>query len=151
MRKLNTHDLFNFTRLMKAADLKKELQPLFLKGNRLKKSIAGSVVVQGEEVVNDVEHGEGESIGSFVETKETDDVEGTIKMFGMEVILTIMEACGSAGVEDSFYKFLAGPFEMDSKEISNLSIDTLLEKFQQLAKENNLIYFFNQAANLKMK
>jgi predicted dinucleotide-utilizing enzyme len=36
MRKLNTQDLFNFTKVMKAANLKEELQPLFLKGKDIK-------------------------------------------------------------------------------------------------------------------
>lgn len=132
MRKLNTHDLFNFTKVMKAADLKKELQPLFLKGNKIKNSIKISAV---EKDINDDD-----------DTKN--DVENTKRTFGIEVILTIMEACGNSGVEDKFYKFLAGPFEIDEKEIPKLSIEALFKKIEQLAKENNLIYFFNQAANL---
>lgn len=145
MRKLNTHDLFNFARIMKAADLKKELQPLFLKGNKIQKSLKNVRSIEGEEVVNDVEPGEGECIRTF---QETDNVESSIRMLGVEIILTIMEACANAGVEEKFYKFIAGPFEMDEKEIAKLSIEGLIEKIQQMAKENNLIYFFNQAANL---
>lgn len=136
MKKLNTHDLFNFARIMKAADLKKELQPLFLKGNKIQSSLKVGRTSKDDEIDNN----ESE--------QETVDVESSIRMFGIEVILTIMEACGNAGVEDHFYKFLSGPFEIDSKEIPLLSIEVLIEKFEQLAKDNNLIYFFNQAANL---
>jgi len=132
MRKLNTHDIFNFTKVMKAADLKKELQPLFSKGNKIKNSMK---ISEGEKEFNDVDG-------------QKNDAENLIKMFGIEVILTIMEACGNAGVEDKFYKFLSGPFEIDEKEIPKLSVEALFERIEQLAKENNLIYFFNQAANL---
>jgi len=118
MRKLNTQDLFNFTKIMKAANLKEELQPLFSKGKAIK-----------------------------VKAKD-ENIEDNVKQIGIEAILTVIEACGNAGVEDKVYKFLAGPFEMDEKAIAGLSIEALFEKFEQLAGENNLTVFFNRAANL---
>lgn len=116
MRKLNTQDIFNFTKVMKAANLKEELQPLFLKGKEIK--------------------------------SEDNNTEADIKQIGIEAILTVIEACGNAGVEDKVYKFLSGPFEMDEKTIAELSIEALFEKFEQLASENNISLFFKRAANL---
>lgn len=120
MRKLNVQDLFNFTKVMKAADLKKELQPLIVKGK------------------NSTESSEDE-------VKLSEDA---IKQIGLEAILTVIEACGNAGVEKGLYKFLSGPFEMEEKEIATMSIESLFERLQQLAKENNLSRFFKNAANL---
>lgn len=121
MRKLNTQDLFNFTKVMKAANLKEELQPLFIKGEEIKKKASEAKTTVSEKDINKI---------------------------GIEVILTIIEASGNAGVEDKVYKFLSGPFQMDQKTIAALSLDSLFEKCKQLSSENNLTSFFNHAVNL---
>lgn len=63
---------------------------------------------------------------------------------GVEVIMTLLEACGDVGVENEIYSLLGDIFEAENVE--NMSLETLTEKLKQLAKENNLESFFELAS-----
>ena len=53
-------------------------------------------------------------------------------------------------MENALYEFLAGPFELNLEEVKNLEVEEVINKFKQLAKENNLIDFFKKAGQLKL-
>ena len=75
--------------------------------------------------------------------KDVDDVD--IEELGIEVFMTVVESCGNNGVDQAFYEFLSGPFEMKADEIKNLPVNELIDKFKQLVQENNLVAFFKLA------
>lgn len=62
---------------------------------------------------------------------------------GVEIVMTVFEACGSEEVEKEVYTFLGSIFE---KDIETMSLEAVVENFKQLAKENNLSSFFKSAS-----
>lgn len=67
---------------------------------------------------------------------------------GITGILTLLELFSSAKAENSVYKFLAGPFEMEPKDIAVMEIGELAEKLDTLSKENDLKNFFTILSNM---
>lgn len=67
---------------------------------------------------------------------------------GIEGILTVIGALAESGVEKQLYEFLAGPFEMEPKDVAQLDVIELCENIQWLWKEGNLQPFFGQLSNL---
>jgi hypothetical protein len=79
----------------------------------------------------------------FIKKGQEKDVD--IEELGIEVIMTVVESCGNNGVDQAFYEFLSGPFEMKADEIKNLPLNELIDKFKQLVQENDLVAFFKLA------
>lgn len=67
-----------------------------------------------------------------------------LEQVGMEVILTVVEACGNDEVEKELYSLLGDIFE--SNTVEEMTLETLIENFKTLAAENNLIAFFKSAS-----
>ena len=67
---------------------------------------------------------------------------------GFDLIWELFDAATDTNGEKQIYEFLAGPFEMPAKAISDLDLDQLMEMLKQLAEENNLAGFFKHAAGL---
>lgn len=66
---------------------------------------------------------------------------------GFNLIWGIFDLATEAEGEQALYDFLAGPFEMQPKEVADLSFDVLFANMKQLAEENNLSVFFKFAAS----
>ena len=66
---------------------------------------------------------------------------------GFELIWSLFDLATEAEGEQVLYAFLAGPFEMQPKEVADLDIDVLFANLKQLAEENNLFDFFKFAAS----
>lgn len=75
----------------------------------------------------------------------------SIEEIGLEGALAIMEVLVEKKSEQAFYEFLAGPFEMTSKEVADLDIETLFEMLGRLSKENNLTVFIKALQGLNTK
>lgn len=67
---------------------------------------------------------------------------------GFELIWGIFDIATEADGENALYEFLAGPFEMQPREVADLDFEILFDNLKQLAEENNLIGFFKSAAKL---
>lgn len=65
---------------------------------------------------------------------------------GIEMALTLFQACGTESVEQDIYDLLNNIFECD--DVASLSLEAVGEKFAILAKENNIISFFKSAGSL---
>lgn len=65
---------------------------------------------------------------------------------GFDIIWTMFDAATEKDGEAAIYEFLAGPFEMTPKQVSELELETLVANLKQLAAENNLSGFFKTAA-----
>jgi hypothetical protein len=66
--------------------------------------------------------------------------------FGFDFIWDLFDIATEKEGEAALYEFLAGPFEMTPKEVSDLDLDVLMANIQQLVRENNLGTFFKFAA-----
>lgn len=64
---------------------------------------------------------------------------------GFDLIWGIFDLATEAEGEQFLYEFFAGPFEMQPKEVADLSIDALFANLKQLSEENNLTDFFKFA------
>ena len=67
---------------------------------------------------------------------------------GIEGVLTIIEILTEKKSEQVIYEILAGPFEMEAKDVESMDLDNLIEKLKQLAEENNLKSFFTALAGM---
>lgn len=65
---------------------------------------------------------------------------------GIEVAVTLAQACGNEGVDKEVYELLNDIFE--TKDVANMSLEEIGNKFAQLAQENNLLNFFKSAGSL---
>ena len=67
---------------------------------------------------------------------------------GFDMIWSIFDLATEAEGENALYEFLAGPFEMQPRDVADLDFETLINNLKQLAEENNLTVFFKSAAKL---
>lgn len=67
---------------------------------------------------------------------------------GIDGILTVFEILVEKKAEQGVYDFLAGPFEMESKEVEAMELNNLVEKLKELAGENNLKVFFTSLSGM---
>ena len=56
-----------------------------------------------------------------------------IREIGIEFVVNMLGGLADVGAEDKFWKFCAGPFEMTEKEVAELPIMDVIEKFKELA------------------
>lgn len=70
---------------------------------------------------------------------------------GIEGILGFIEILTEKKSEHAIYEILAGPFEMDPKDIEQMDLITLAENLETLAQENDLRRFFTLLAGLNSK
>ena len=75
------------------------------------------------------------------------------KQMGAELFFSIIDGLAEQKAELLMYDFLAGPFEMDAKDIAALSIPEIFEKFGELSKmmapEGWASFFSSLAAMIK--
>lgn len=76
------------------------------------------------------------------------DGKADVQSVGIEAIMTVVGSLAESGVEKHLYEFLAGPFEMEPKEVAQLDIVDLCKNIQWLWEEGNLQPFFGQLSNL---
>lgn len=65
---------------------------------------------------------------------------------GFDALWDLFDLATEQEGEGAIYDFLAGPFEMTAKEVSELDLEALMANLKQLAEENNLAGFFKSAA-----
>ena len=87
-----------------------------------------------------------EEIKPILEKASENDVD--VRGIGIEAIMTAVGALAESGVEKQLYEFLAGPFEMDPKDVAQLDIVDLCKNIEWLWKDGNLQAFFGQLSNL---
>lgn len=72
----------------------------------------------------------------------------SIEDVGIEGVLTVIEIFAEKKSEQAIYDVLAGPFEMEPKDVEKLELDDLIDKLQQLASENDLKRYFTVLAGM---
>lgn len=125
MRKLQTQDVFKFARIMKSAGLKEEIRSATQKAQ-----MAGKGLTDKEEI-----------------DKAKEEIQSEI---GVDILIALMDSCASKDLEEKVYDLLSGVFEVGAEDVKAMSLDTLIEKVKQLAKENNLQNFMNAASRMNL-
>ena len=82
------------------------------------------------------------------EIAQAADTVQDIWSFGFDFVWDLFDIATEKEGEKALYEFLAGPFEMTPKQVSELDLDVLMANIQQLVQENNLAGFFKFAAAL---
>lgn len=85
-----------------------------------------------------------QELADLAERFSKKEVKPTAERVGYEIVITIVEACGNKDVEKEIYSLLGDIFE--EQDIENMSIETLIGRITQLAKENDLGSFFKLAS-----
>lgn len=67
---------------------------------------------------------------------------------GFDLLWSILDKATEKDGERGLYEFLAGPFEMSVKQISELDISEFIAMLKELASENDLTSFFKSAGAL---
>ena len=70
---------------------------------------------------------------------------------GIEGIITVIEILSEKHSEQALYEVLAGPFEVKPADVASMPIDILMDKLEELAKENDLKRFFTSLSGLLSK
>lgn len=68
-----------------------------------------------------------------------------VESIGLDIIFSIIEGCSEKNIECEFYNFLGGVAGLKTEEVANLELNKLIEILTQIAKENDLGYFFKLA------
>jgi len=74
-----------------------------------------------------------------------------IEEVGIDGMLGVIEILSGKKAEQGLYDFLAGPFEMEPAEVSDLPINDLLDNLTTLSQENNLTNFMSALQGLITK
>lgn len=80
--------------------------------------------------------------------KEAAEGGKAVEDVGIMGILTLFEILSEKKAEQGIYDFLAGPFEMDPKEVANMDLTELGNKLKELREENDLKTFFTSLFGL---
>lgn len=71
-----------------------------------------------------------------------------VEEVGIDGLLGVIEVLAEKKAERAMYDFLAGPFEISADQVADLSLDELVEKLSELAKENDLKNFISALQGL---
>jgi hypothetical protein len=74
--------------------------------------------------------------------------EMNVEDVGIEGILSLIEILAEKKSEQAIYDVLAGPFEMEPKDVEKMDLNVLADNLDALAKENDLKRFFSLLAGL---
>lgn len=71
--------------------------------------------------------------------------EKDIETLGLDIIFSIIEGCSEKNIENEVYSFLGGLTGREPKEIEQLELKDFISIIEEIAKENDLVYFFKLA------
>lgn len=75
----------------------------------------------------------------------------SVEEVGIDGLLGVIEILSEKKAEQGMYDFLARPFEVTPKEVSEWGLDELIENLTKLKEENNLKNFMNALQGLITK
>lgn len=139
VRKLNTSDLFEFMRMVKRTGVKEELKKIaknIPKKEKLPKLEVVKLTVDTEKAVGI----DPNVTAELVEEKKSIQAE-----VGIELAFSIMEIFSNKNAEDEIYKFLARPFQCESKDVAENDLMDTIEKLKDVADAGKWASFFKLA------
>lgn len=71
-----------------------------------------------------------------------------VQAMGIKLFLTVMDGCGTVGVEERFYSLLGGIIGKTAKEVESTELSETMANVAEIVKNNNIMLFFKQASQL---
>ena len=147
MRKLNLKDVIKTARIIKKANLREEIRQTM-------KNYSDSVK-EGIKDFIPVKTGDGEEdMKRYQKELETYSAKLAIAKSeasfagGIDAVMILIDAAANETVEDAVYDLLAGITEKSKEEISNQSLDALMDDIEKIAKENDFANFMKRVNQL---
>lgn len=137
MRKLNTTDVFNLCRLVKATDAREQLRVIVAEAARQKEEYKAA------KAAAEAARKAGKKVPDPKPPELLD-----VTQVGVDGILAIVEAAVEPKAEALAYKFLAGPLECKPEEVAAMELDALLPALKEIAEANNLTTFFDSVSGI---
>lgn len=137
MRKLNTTDVFNLCRLVKATDAREQLRVIVAEAARQKEEYKAAKAAAEA----------ARQAGKKVQDPKPPELLDVTQV-GVDGILAIVEAAVEPKAEALVYKFLSGPLECKPEEVAAMELDALLPALKEIAEANNLTTFFDSVSGI---
>ena len=125
MRKLQTQDVFKMARIIRTADMREQISGTIKKAKQAERR--------------------------QIREKGKASADRLIENVGIEILMSVLDACGNPEVERQVYDLLGGVAEKKPEEIKTQSFDATVELIKEIAKENNMKNFFSAAGKLQLK
>lgn len=147
MRKLNLKDVIKTARIIKKANLREEIrQSMKNYSDSVKEGIKDFIPVKtgdGEEDMKRYQKELETYSAKLVIAKSEASFAG-----GIDAVMILIDAAANETVEDAVYDLLAGITEKSKEEISNQSLDALMDDIEKIAKENDFANFMKRVNQL---
>ena len=147
MRKLNLKDVIKTARIIKKANLREEIrQTMKNYSDSVKDGIKDFIPVKTGDSEEDMKR--------YQNDLETYSVKLAIAKSeasfagGIDAVMILIDAAANETVEDAVYDLLAGITEKSKEEISNQSLDALMDDIEKIAKENDFANFMRRVNQL---
>lgn len=137
VRKLNTADVFNFCRLVKAAEVREQLRAIVAKAAKQKEEYKAAKKAAEE----------ARKAGKEVDDPEPPELLDVTQV-GVDGVLAIVEAAVEPKAEALTYKFLSGPLECTPEDVAAMELEELIKALREIAEANNLENFFDSASGI---
>ena len=150
MRKLNLKDVIKTARIIKKANLREEIrQTMKNYSDSVKDGIKDFIPVKTGDSEEDMKRYQND-LETYSAKLAIAKSEASFAG-GIDAVMILIDAAANETVEDAVYDLLAGITEKSKEEISNQSLDALMDDIEKIAKENDFANFMkrvNQLADL---
>lgn len=144
MRKLGLLDAFAVARIIKAANLQKELADFGLDVKRREEEAKRRKAVRAAELKAEQDEAATESKQDEAEQDEAEQDETVLSMeqIGVEAFITIISKCTNEEVERRIYDLYASIKGTEPDEVKYADLQTIREDIKELIELNDLKGFF---------
>ena len=147
MRKLNLKDVIKTARIIKKANLREEIrQTMKNYSDSVKEGIKDFIPVKTGDSEEDMKRYQND-LETYSAKLAIAKSEASFAG-GIDAVMILIDAAANETVEDAVYDLLAGITEKSKEEISNQSLDALMDDIEKIAKENDFANFMRRVNQL---
>lgn len=147
MRKLNLKDVIKTARIIKKANLREEIrQTMKNYSDSVKDGIKDFIPVKTGDSEEDMKRYQND-LETYSAKLAIAKSEASFAG-GIDAVMILIDAAANETVEDAVYDLLAGITEKSKEEISNQSLDALIDDIEKIAKENDFANFMKRVNQL---
>ena len=147
MRKLNLKDVIKTARIIKKANLREEIrQTMKNYSDSVKDGIKDFIPVKTGDSEEDMKRYQND-LETYSAKLAIAKSEASFAG-GIDAVMILIDAAANETVEDAVYDLLAGITEKSKEEISNQSLDALMDDIEKIAKENDFANFMRRVNQL---
>lgn len=147
MRKLNLKDVIKTARIIKKANLREEIrQTMKNYSDSVKEGIKDFIPVKTGDSEEDMKRYQND-LETYSAKLAIAKSEASFAV-GIDAVMILIDAAANETVEDAVYDLFAGITEKSKEEISNQSLDALMDDIEKIAKENDFANFMRRVNQL---